>query len=368
MAAKDFDALADALETGVGKNDKPSQVSHYVDMGFLPLNAASSGDYDGGAPSGRIIEIIGAPSSGKTALATILMINAQKMGGIAAFHDHERSFSEEMAEKNGLDLSRGKWLYKKPKTYEESIETYAKVVTIIRQSKVIPKDAPIVYVFDSVAAMIPQGQYGKDFSALNMNDMTMLARVTSQTMKQIALIAEEHNVLTIFLNQIREKPGVMFGDPTTSPGGNALKFFASQRINLGASKIQIGSGETKEVIGSEITAVFVKNKVSRPFLKAKWRITYGEDGCAYFDEIGSTVDFMLSKGMLESGTKGRVTWKGKSLYKKDAIEQIKADGGIEALNAIIRKHGVVLEEDEKQKEIMEKEAEREAALGSLESI
>lgn len=366
----DFDKLADILESkgsGVGKNDDPSQVTGWVDYGYLPLNAASSGDYERGAPQGRIIEIIGGSSAGKTFLATHLMIDAQKAGGIACFNDHERSFSDVLGAKNGLSLERGRWIYKKPETYEESLEIFGRAVSIIRESKIIPADAPIVYVFDSLAAMIPQSQMSKDASALNMNDTTALARLTSQTMKVVAVQAEKFNVTVIFLNQIREKPNVIYGDNTTTPGGNALKYYASQRIRLASSKITKGTGESKEVIGNEVTAVFVKNKVSRPFKKVKWRVLFQQDGSVAFDVIGSTIEFMLANDLLEKGSQGRVVWEGKTLHKDALIEKIKEAGGVEVLNKIIRAASVKTESDNELAAAMEAE-EQENARRELDNL
>ena len=356
-----FDALADLITGAVKKNDKPSQVSIYLDTGFPPLNAAISGNYYKGLPCGRIIEIFGPESSGKTAIATAAMIAAQKMGGIAAFCDHERSFQEDLGEKNGLSLRPGQWIYKKPDTYEDSLEIFAKAVTVIRESKLIPKEAPICWVFDSLASMIPASQLGKDFNKLNMNDSSALSRLTSNTMKSVALIAEKNNVCVIFLNQTREKIGVMFGDPTTTPGGKAVKFYASVRIQLGSSPINVGTGDDKIVVGSEVTAVCKKNKINRPFMRSKWRFLFKEDGSGYFDTIGSTLDFMVKKGIIEAGRGGRVVWDGKQVFKKDAIAAIRDAGGVEALAKILQDSKVELDEDAEARDAAREEAEEESA-------
>lgn len=355
--------LAELLGTAIGKNDEASQVSIWLDTGFAPLNKAVSGRYDGGLPCGRIVEIFGPESSGKTAIATAVMISAQQAGGIAAFNDHERSFSERLGAANGLDLTPGRWIYKKPETYEQSLEIFASAVSVIRESKLIPPSAPIVWVFDSLASMIPGSTSGKDFSKLNMNDSSALARVTSNTMKNVALLTEKYNVCVIFLNQIREKIGVMFGDPTTTPGGKALKFYASVRIQLGASAISVGSGEDKMVVGSQVKAVCKKNKVNRPFLSANWSFLFKEDGSGYFDRVGSVLDFMVKQKIVDSGTQGRVMWGGKALHKKDAILAIEAAGGIEVLNKILTARDVELAEDEEVKATTLDEEREEAAAG-----
>ena len=120
----------------------------------MPLNFAVSNDYNGGLPSGRIIEIFGPPSCGKTALLTNVMISAQKMGGVVAFNDHERAFSLSLAKNLGLDDSPGRWVYKKPRTYEDSLDTYVQLVRTIRNNG-LPLEVPIVAGFDSLASMIP---------------------------------------------------------------------------------------------------------------------------------------------------------------------------------------------------------------------
>lgn len=232
----DFDKLANALEKSIGANDAPAQVKYWLDTGLPELNAAASGRYDGGFPVGRIVEISGDASSGKTVIATRLMTEAQASGGIAAFHDHERTFSEKLAERNGLSLERGRWLYKKPDTFEDSFEMFAKAVSIIRESKLIPEDAPICYVFDSFAAMIPASQFGKDFNKLNMNDTTALARVASQVMKQVAVIAEKYNVLVIILNQVREKPGVCLRGDAVVPFVDGTSATISEIVKKRISK------------------------------------------------------------------------------------------------------------------------------------
>lgn len=369
MAKKSFDELAKELISDCGKNDSPSEVTNWIDTGNIGLNEGSSGSPLKGMPSGRVIEIIGAPSSGKTFLSTILMRNTQRMGGIAAFNDHERTFQESLGVKNGLDTSQGRWFYRKPKTLEESFEIYEKFVRRVRELKIIDKDAPICFVFDSVAAMIPSSQYGKNFSDLNMNDMTALARSMSIGMKVISLLAEEYNVLTLFINQIREKPGVMFGDPTTSPGGNALKFFASQRINLGSSKDTKGEGTNKVVVGNTVTAVFIKNKVSKPFVKAKWKFTFGADGSGEIDNLGTAIETAMSRGVLDKPKKGYFTYDGQRLNMSQLRAYIEKNGGYEALNKKIIAEGIGSPEiDEEARLLMEEEEARQAALGALEDI
>lgn len=356
----DFDKLADILESAIGKSDNPAQVNLWLDTGLPELNAAASGMYEGGFPIGRIVEISGEASSGKTAISTRLMTEAQKAGGIAAFHDHERTFSEKIAEKNGLSLRRGKWIYKKPETFEDSFEMFAKAVRVIRGSKLIPDEAPICYVFDSFAAMIPASQSGKDFNKLNMNDTTALARVASQVMKQVAVIAEDTNTLVVILNQMREKPGVMFGNPSDTAGGKALKFYSSIRIALSSSKIKKGD----EIIGNHIKALFTKNKVTRPFARAEYDFLFREDGTGDIDNIGSTLDFMARKGLIEKSG-AYCLWEGKKLYMHALKKQIEKEGGMPLLEGILRKTEVSVDIDKDAEKAV---AEAEKGLDELDAL
>lgn len=360
-----FDKLAAALDKAIGKNDAPAQVEHWLDTGLPELNAAASGRYDGGFPVGRIVEISGDASSGKTVIATRLMVEAQQAKGIAAFHDHERSFSEKLAEANGLSLERGRWIYKKPDTFEDSFEMFAKAVAIIRESKLIPPEAPICYVFDSFAAMIPASQFGKDFNKLNMNDTTALARVASQVMKQVAVVAEKYNVLVIILNQVREKPGVMFGDNKDTAGGKALKFYASMRISLSSSKIKDGT----DVIGNHIKATFIKNKVCRPFLRAEYDFIFRADGTGDIDNVGSTLEFMGRKDMLERSGNYYV-WNGKKYFMPALKKEVSENGGMGLLEKVLAGKAVEVDVDDETRAAMERaeEAEKKAGLDGLDEL
>ncbi|CCG43337.1 RecA family protein [Magnetospirillum molischianum] len=345
MSKSPADVLAEALLKTVGGNDEVQEVRGWIDTGYPPLNYAISGSYNGGMPMGRIIEMFGPPSSGKTAIATNVMKNAQKAGGFAMFFDHERSFDKRLAEKMGLDTSPGRFLFKTPRTYEESTTIAIKAAKTIRDAKALPEDAPIVVVFDSLASMIPQSKADKDATDFNMNDNTALARATSANFNALALHAEEMNILIIFLNQARTKIGVMFGDPTTTPGGNAPEFYASVRIKLGRSMLTAGTGEDKTKIGQRIGAECVKNKVNRPFLKASWDFLFQPDGTGKFDVVGSLVDYLVAVGALEKG-KAHITWTdGKSYFRKALVEKLEADPtGVEQLKALLPAVGRDLDE------------------------
>ncbi|MCH8476055.1 MAG: DNA recombination/repair protein RecA, partial [Opitutales bacterium] len=178
--------IANALAGVIGKNDEESTVRHFLDTGFPPLNHASVSDWDGGFPVGRMIEIAGPASSGKTAIATAAMAAAQKAGGVAGFMDHERSFSLVLAPRLGLDTTPGRFIFKKPRTFEHSLQICIIAANHIRKNKLIPKDAPICWVFDSLASMVPQSALyemkngknvgDKSIADRNMNDNSALAR------------------------------------------------------------------------------------------------------------------------------------------------------------------------------------------------
>lgn len=337
-----------ALAGVIGENDEEATVKQFLDSGFPPLNNASSAGWDGCIPVGRVIEIAGPPSAGKTAIATKAMAQAQAMGGVAGFNDHERSFSLTLAPRLGLDTTPGRFIYKKPKTFEESVAIFHLAVKTIRDKKLIKPDAPICWVFDSLAAMVPQSiltdSKGKERDATdrNMNDNTALARATSAHFPAIAMIAEEYNVAVIFLNQLRTKIGVMFGDPRKTTGGDSPAFYFSQRLWLSAAQIKAPSGE---IIGMEVTGSFVKNKVARPFAKAKWRFMFQADGTGRFDAERSTVEFLNDQKLLatvdpatgKEVKKGFVYWEGKQLTREQLARQIEAEGpaGFAKLKALL---------------------------------
>lgn len=332
----------------IGENDDSSTVHQYLDTGFPPLNFASSNSWTGGLPVGRIIEIAGPPSAGKTAIATRAMAAAQKMGGVAGFMDHERSFSTILAPRLGLDVTPGRFIFKKPRTFEESMGIFQLACSTIREKKLIAKDAPICWVFDSLAAMVPQSvltdSKGKERKAedRNMNDNTALARATSAHFPALAMLTEEYNVCTIFLNQLRTKIGVMFGDPRKTTGGDSPAFYFSQRIWLGSSQIKVGT----DVTGTEVTGKFVKNKVSRPFMEASWRFMFQQDGTGRFDAERSLVEFLNdNKCFPETDADGKapkqgfVIWEGKQIARETLARKIEAEGeiGFAKLKALLPK-------------------------------
>ncbi len=314
--------LADAIEKAIGVNDKNQAPTLFLSTGFPLLNHSLSGKYLGGLPMGRVIEMFGPSSAGKTAIASELMISAQEAGGIAMFNDHERSFDVRLSIKAGLDTDPNHWVFKTPRTFEESIDNSVKLIQTVREGKFIDPEAPIIIVFDSLASMVPASKIDKARGELTRHDNTALARCTAAAFPAFTQWCADNNVLALFLNQIRTKIGVMFGDPTTTPGGNAPEFYSSIRIKLGKSQIAKGKGPDKVILGSQIGAETVKNKTYRPFQKVKWNFMFREDGSGHFDVVGSTIDHLVAEGIL-TNTKGRISYiDGSKLMKGQLVKKI----------------------------------------------
>lgn len=321
--------LAMALRKSIGDNDEVQKVETWIDTGLPQLNKAVSGRYRGGFPSGRIVEVSGPPSAGKTYIATEVMSSAQRLGGVAVFLDHENSFDVDLGVKNGLNVDEdaGQWVYKQPETFEDAVDLTGELLHLIRTNELIDPKAPIVVVYDSLASMVPKQKAdkfakkaegkGTDKDELNMNDNTALARCTSAHFPTLALWARKYNACLVFLNQIRTKIGVMFGDPTTTPGGNAPEFYCSVRIRLGASQLKDG----KEKIGQDVGAECIKNKVAPPFARCGWKFYY--DTAIGIDVVESLVDHMIEVGRLEKNSAGRIVIGGKAYTRADVIKQFR---------------------------------------------
>ena len=345
MTTAALTALTASLMKDIGENDKEQMVTQWLDLGCPELNAIISGRYDGGLPFGRMVEIFGESSTGKTALATKAMVEAQRMGGCAIFIDWERSFDVNLAKGFGLNTERPFWIYIKPRTWEEGNTQAAKAAKAIRRSGAIPADAPIIAVFDSIASAIPHsvlfdGKTGaeREIESYTMNDNTALSRVTSTTLKVMAQYAEDFAATFVYLNQMRTKPGVTFGDPRTTPGGKAMEFYASARLVTGRQKImaKVEGEKDKEFVGQNITIECVKSKFTRPFQKTDLRLMYDDSGAAFFDVVASLLETLALKKMLDWNGQ-RFTWTdGKSYYKKALAEKLNAEpDGVKQLQAFL---------------------------------
>lgn len=320
------------LESAIGKNDSPTKVKTWLNTGHPLLNDAISGSYHGGFPVGRMVEMFGPPSSGKTAIATEAMICAQRMGGVAMFMDHENSFDEGMARSMGLNTD-DHWVFKTPDTFEESVTMTAKAARHIREKKLIDPKAPIIVVYDSLASMVPRSKMDKTMDEHNMNDKLALPAATSAAFPVLAKMCEKDQWTPMFLNQVRDNVSG-YGEKHKTPGGNAPEFYASVRIALKRTKKVKGSGSTKVINGQTIDAELVKNKVHRPFEKASWDFIFTEDGEGKFDPVGSVLDHLINIGVIER--KGaRVTWDGKSLYRDDIVDRIEESGDRLALYSLL---------------------------------
>lgn len=316
-------SFIDEMEEAIGKNDKPTSVKTWLNTGHPLLNDALSGMYHGGLPVGRMVEMYGPPSCGKTAIATEAMICAQRMGGVAIFLDHENSFDQNLAASNGLDIE-GRWIFKAPDTFEQSVAIASKAARHIRAKKLIDPEAPIIAVFDSLASMVPKSKFEKGMEEYNMNDKLALPAATSAAFPALAKACELDQWTALFLNQVRDNVSG-YGEKHKTPGGNAPEFFASVRIALKREKKVKGTGATKTINGQTITADIVKNKVHRPFERAKWDFVFTENGMGHFDPIGSTLDHLIDTGVIKR--KGsRVEWNGKSLYRDDIVQRIEESG------------------------------------------
>jgi recombination protein RecA len=255
--------------------DSPAMDIEATSTGSLGLDIALG---IGGLPQGRIIEIYGPESSGKTTLTLHVVAEAQKKGGVCAFVDAEHALDPQYAKKLGVDLNE--LLISQPDTGEQALEI---VDTLVRSGAVS------LIVVDSVAALVPKSEIEGDMGDMQMGSQ---ARLMSQAMRKLTASIGRSNCMVIFINQIRMKIGVMFGSPETTTGGNALKFYASVRLDIrriGAIK------ERDEVVGNSTRVKVVKNKVAPPFKEVEFDIMYGEG----ISKVGELVDLGVKAGVVE---------------------------------------------------------------------
>ena len=264
----------------------------------------------GGVPRGRVIEIYGPESSGKTTLALHILAEAQKQGGVGAFVDAEHALDPDYSKRLGVNVEE--LLISQPDSGEQALQI---VETLVRSGEVD------IIVIDSVAALVPQAEINGEMGEFQIG---LQARLMSQALRKLSSIISKTKTVVIFLNQTRMKIGIMFGNPETTPGGLALKFYASVRINL-RRIAQIKQKE--EIIGSRVKAKIVKNKVAPPFKTAEFDIYYNE-GISYFGDL-------LNAGIKEDIIKRAGSWL--------QFEDVKLGQGVEASKEFLRGNPKVTE-------------------------
>ena len=304
---KALEATLGNIEKSFGKGsimrlgDNKSEKIDSISTGSISLDYALG---VGGLPKGRIIEIFGPESSGKTTLALHVIAEAQKQGGIGAFIDAEHAFDRFYAKKLGVDIDN--LLVSQPDNGEQALEI---------AENLIRSGAIDVIVIDSVAALTPKSELEGE---MGDSKMGLQARLMSQAMRKLTATISKTSTVCIFINQLREKIGVMFGNPETTTGGNALKFYASVRMDI-RRVTTLKDGDTP--IGNQVRVKVVKNKVAPPFRKAEFEISFGEG----INHIAELVDLGTELGILKKSGSWYSYDDAKIGQGRDAVKRMLAD-------------------------------------------